>query len=127
MHEDIAKKSYIESIGSSLGAEVAARLRALADTDAGWDGSDAEAMSLDSLSSLETFFRTAGRFSDDIGFFLGYEGEILINWEDRTGSLIDMSFFDGYAEISSDLEDRRFAIHDPDLYHRFANKNLIQA
>lgn len=125
VHEAIAKKSYIESLGSILGSDVASRLTDLANTEAGWDGGDAEAMSLDSLSAMENFFKKAGSFSDDIGFFLGYDGEILINWKDPTGALIDMSFFEGSAEISSDFEDRRFSIQDPDLYNHFANTNSI--
>ncbi|AZE39731.1 hypothetical protein C4K05_0361 [Pseudomonas chlororaphis subsp. aureofaciens] len=127
MHENIAKDSYIESISSILGAPVSGRLTELSQSEAGWDGGDAAPMSIESLSTLETFIQTAGGFSDSIGFFLGYEGEILINWVSEEGELIDMAFFDGVAEIYSDEGEARFSIDDQNLYKQFTNKNSIHA
>ncbi|MCX4218724.1 hypothetical protein MKZ87_13855 [Pseudomonas sp. MCal1] len=127
MHENIAKDAYIESISSILGAPVFGRLTELSQSAAGWDGADAPPMSIESLSTLETFIQKAGGFSDGIGFFLGYEGEILINWVTEEGQLIDMAFYDGIAEIYSDSGEERFSINDQNLYKQFTNKNSINA
>jgi len=122
IHEALAKEVYIERIGLVLDATAANRLRCLADTDHGWNGSDAEAMSIDSLATLHAFIEEAGRFASDFGFFLGYEGEILINWTSRQGDLIDMAFNAGRAELSSDTEDLEFEINDPELYQLISSK-----
>jgi len=122
MHEAIAKKLYIDSIGVVLGAEAVERLQSLADIDHGWDGADAEPMALGSLAAMQTFFRRATCFADDIGFFLGYEGEILISWTSRTGELIDMAFYDGRAELNCDSEELEFAVNDPELYGLISSK-----
>ncbi|MEB5934962.1 hypothetical protein MXL15_22465 [Pseudomonas mosselii] len=116
LHEAVAREVYIESIGLILTNQAAIRLRGLAETDYGWDGNGAEAMSLESLATLHTFLQQAGRFANDFGFFLGYEGEILISWTSSTGALIDMAFYDGRAELCSDTEEQEFDIHDPQLY-----------
>jgi hypothetical protein len=122
IHEAVAKEVYIEHIGLVLNSIAATRLRSLAETDHGWNGSDAEAMSLDSLATLHAFLQEAGRFASDFGFFLGYEGEILINWTSRQGDLIDMAFYAGHAELSSDTEDLEFEIDDPQLYQMISSK-----
>lgn len=122
IHEAVAKEVYIEQIGSVLNSIAANRLRSLAETDHGWNGSDAEAMSIDSLATLHAFLQEAGRFASDFGFFLGYEGEILINWTSRQGDLIDMAFHAGRAELSSDTEDFEFEIDDPQLYQMISSK-----
>lgn len=127
LHETLAKKQYIESIGGILGAAVVARLHELACVDAGWDGANADAMSLDSLSSLNEFFQRAGHFSDDIGFFLGYEGEILINWREGAGGLVDIAFVEGTAQICTDDWEGVFSIQDPELYSLISNDNFTQA
>lgn len=123
IHEGIAKDSYIQSIGGALGQEVSDRLAELSKCEAGWDGADAAPMSIESLSTLETFIHKAGRFSDDIGFFLGYDGEILINWRDETGELTDMAFFDGLAELYGDVGEEKFSIDDQCLYERLTIKH----
>ncbi|MGO4001469.1 hypothetical protein ABVN23_10170 [Pseudomonas fluorescens] len=116
LHEAVAREVYIEGIGLAIHKQAADRLRVLAESDYGWNGGDAEAMSIDSLASLQTFFQRAGQFAGDFGFFLGYEGEILINWTSKTGELVDMAFFDGRAELCSDTDEREFSIYDPELY-----------
>ncbi|WP_047933489.1 hypothetical protein [Pseudomonas putida] len=122
IHEAVAKEVYIEHIGLVLNATAANRLRCLADTDHGWNGSDAEAMSIDSLATFHAFIKEAGRFASDFGFFLGYEGEILINWTSRQGDLIDMAFHANRVELSSDTEDLEFEINDPKLYQVISSK-----
>ncbi|WP_295472825.1 hypothetical protein [uncultured Pseudomonas sp.] len=122
LHEAVAREVYIESIGRAVHEQAADRLRILAESDYGWDGSGAEAMSIDSLASLQTFFQRAGQFAGDFGFFLGYEGEILINWTSKAGELIDMAFFDGRAELCSDSEELEFGIDDPELYALLSSK-----
>lgn len=127
MHESIAKDSYIENISAILGASVSRRLSELSQSEAGWDGADASPMSIESLSTLDTFIQNAGSFSDNIGFFLGYEGEILINWVSEDGELTDMAFFDRVVEIYSDKGEADFSIDDQNLYKQFTNKNSIHA
>jgi hypothetical protein len=122
LHEAVAREVYIEAIGRSLHEQAASRLRTLAASDYGWDGRDAEPMSIDSLASLQEFFDKAGAFAADFGFFLGYEGEILISWTAKSGELIDMAFFDGRAELCSDTEENDFAIDDPELYAALSSK-----
>ncbi|MCY1460710.1 hypothetical protein D9M71_782920 [compost metagenome] len=85
-------------------------------------------MSIESLSTLETFIQKMGRFSDDIGFFLGYDGEILINWRDETGELTDMAFLDGSAELyGGDVGEEKFSIDDQRLYERLTIKHSLNA
>ncbi|AOS76708.1 hypothetical protein BH711_23055 [Pseudomonas fluorescens] len=122
LHEALARAVYIEEIGKVLHDQAAARLRTLAACDYGWDGRDAEPMSIESLASLQEFFEKAGSFANDFGFFLGYEGEILISWTAKSGELIDMAFFDGRAELASDTEELEFAIDDPELYAALSSK-----
>lgn len=127
LHESLAKKLYVESISSSLTAGASARLQELVDVEAGWDGNGAESMSIESLSAMETFFQRAGRFSDDIGLFLGYDGEILINWTDPNGAVIDMAFVEGHAEICTQTVEARYAIDDPELYSQLFNNDKFSA
>ncbi|MNO98535.1 hypothetical protein D3C76_902830 [compost metagenome] len=128
VHEGIAKDTYIQSIGAALGQDISVRLTELSKCDAGWDGADAAPMSIESLSTLETFIQKMGRFSDDIGFFLGYDGEILINWRDETGELTDMAFLDGSAELyGGDVGEEKFSIDDQRLYERLTIKHSLNA
>jgi hypothetical protein len=127
MHESLAKKLYIESIANALSEGASARLHELVAVEAGWDGGDAEPMSIESLATMETFFKKTGRFADDTGLFLGYDGEILINWTDSSGAMIDMAFLDGFAEIFTDSDEARYSIEDPELYSRLLNKHTIRA
>lgn len=122
MHEAIAKELYIESLGLVLDPQAATRLRNLAAVEHGWDGSDAEPMALGSLATLQKFFRNAKCFADDIGFFLGYEGEILINWTSKAEGLIDIAFYEDYVVLSSDTEELKFSVSDPELYRLISSK-----
>lgn len=122
VHEAIAKQLYIDSIGVVLGSRAAERLQNLADIDHGWDGGDAQPMALRSLATMQTFFRKAECFAPDIGFYLGYEGEILISWTSKAEGLIDMAFYDDVAELSSDSGDFEFSVRDPELYSLISSK-----
>ncbi|MCS4314474.1 hypothetical protein M2397_004794 [Pseudomonas sp. BIGb0381] len=122
LHEALAREAYIGAIGRALHEQAAGRLRILAASDYGWDGHDAEPMSVDSLACMQEFFERAGPFAEDFGFFLGYEGEILISWTSKSGELMDMAFFDGRAELSSDGGELAFAIDDPKLYVMLSSK-----
>lgn len=113
-----AKMAHIERIGGWLGERSLRRLIELAQFEAGWDGDGACAMSLNSLALLHTFISKMHEKLDpaDIGFYLGYDGEIFINWTQSDGALIDLAFRENRVEVYSDAWEQVFTVSDPNLY-----------
>jgi hypothetical protein len=99
--QDVIKKSVVISIGKKA-PSIFERLNFLSDVKYGWDGDNAKPMSLVSLMELKRFFEKFGDFSKEIGVFLGYDGEIIINWLSEEAGLVDVSFLNGYVSVVSD-------------------------
>lgn len=112
----IAKLTHIHFLGQMLGSAAYDRLSELVRVEHDWDNDGAKAMSISSLSLFHTFALKSGIAPADLGIFLGFEGEILINWHMNDGKLIDIAFRDGVIEIYTDEFEEAYGASDAQLY-----------
>lgn len=112
----IAKLTHIHFLGQMLGSAAYDRLSELVKVEHDWDDDGAKAMAVSSLSLFHTFALKSAITPSDLGIFLGFEGEILINWHMKDGKLIDIAFRDGMVEIYTDDSEEVYSASDDQLY-----------
>lgn len=112
----IAKLTHIHFLGEMLGESAFDRLTELVKVEHDWDDDGAKQMSISSLSLFHKFSRRSEIAPCDLGVFLGFEGEILINWHMHDGKLIDIAFRDDQIEIYTDDGEDFYSPDDSALY-----------
>lgn len=112
----IAKLTHIHFLGEMLGSLAFDRLSELVKVEHNWDDDGAKQMSISSLSLFHKIVLKSEISPKDLGIFLGFDGEILINWHMHDGQLIDIAFRDEQIEIYTDHDEETYSPHDQDLY-----------
>jgi hypothetical protein len=95
---DSVKVNAITKI-SRIVPSISDRLKSLSVVESNWDGDNAKPMSLSSILNLEKLFLSMTKYPDDIGVFLGYDGEVIVNWT-FGGNLVDLYVYNKSATIS---------------------------
>lgn len=114
----------ISQFENLLGDRVVERLIELSSFEDGWDNDGAKKMSLDSLTSFLTFAKNYPLDASDLGIFLGFEGEILINWHIKDGSLIDLDFDKDEITVYTDNYEGSFPYGNDDIYKKIHDISL---
>ena len=104
----------VDSIGISASAEAAigwsgvTRLTGFRRLAPGWDGGDSRTLDVHSLKRLSEFFSRFQLQSRDIAIFMSHAGNVVINWHDLRGGLVEIEFFPSRMEYfveTSNLDD----------------------
>jgi len=110
----------IATLRPRLGDRVGDRLQRLSESQAGWDGRDAQPMCLRSLENLVTLSQALTLPGQDLGLFLEHSGNLVINWPAANGSRADVSIGPCMLEICTDALNLELVIDDPLLAQRIA-------
>lgn len=110
----------IATLRQRLGDRVGDRLQRLSESQAGWDGRDAQPMRLRSLENLVTLSMALNLPGQDLAVFLEYSGNLVISWSAANGTRVDASLGQRMLELSTDASTLDLAIDDPLLAQRIA-------
>ncbi|WMJ01196.1 hypothetical protein RBU55_06485 [Pseudomonas chlororaphis subsp. aurantiaca] len=113
---EISISEIINDLSQLLGQGVKSRLEELASFDDDWDDDGAKKLSRESLISFLEFARKFELEPDDLGIFLGFDGEVLINWHSKDRTLIDIAFRGGKVEVYTDEFEEVFCLSNVRLY-----------
>lgn len=58
----------------------------------GWDGPDSKPISLGSVGQFSSFFEATGLRPHGLGVFMSSRGNVIVNWPDDGGDLIELEF-----------------------------------
>lgn len=108
---EIVKGNTLDSI-KNLAPSIYKRLNSLSKVENGWDGEDAKSMSLVSLNNLKLFFSSLRKIPESIGVFLGYDGEIIINWPIGNNKLVDVYFHNDIINVVVDDMEYDFKVNE---------------
>lgn len=92
----------------AIGSRGVDRLLGFKSLAPGWDGEDSHALSLQSLQRFSEFFSASQLTSLGVAVFMSHAGNVVINWHDGKGRLIEIEFFPKKIEYfveSSALDD----------------------
>lgn len=59
---------------------------------AGWDGRASKPIDLNSVAVFSSFFAETGLRPDQLGVFMSAQGNVVVNWPDQAGQLIELEF-----------------------------------
>lgn len=59
---------------------------------AGWDGSASKPIDLNSVAVFSRFFSETGLRPDHLGIFMSAQGNVVVNWPDQDGQLVELEF-----------------------------------
>ena len=76
----------------ALGADGVERLERFRKFRANWDGEGARTLARDSVETFSQFFRDAGLRPNEMAVFMSREGNVMVNWIDDFGGLIELEF-----------------------------------
>jgi hypothetical protein len=91
LHENVstlisaAAKAAIGSTGLS-------RLEAFFQLQPGWDGKASKPIDLNSVADFSKFFDETSLCPSGLGIFMSAQGNMVINWPDQKGQLIELEF-----------------------------------
>lgn len=74
------------------------RLENFFNLQAGWDGPKSRPISLESVEVLSRFFAETGLQPKEVGVFMSAQGNVVVNWLDREGKLIELEFLPSAVE-----------------------------
>lgn len=93
------------NVVSVIGANGVERLATFARLSPGWDGKDSRSLSTHSLKRLSEFCSRFDLKTRDIATFMSHAGNVVINWHDAQGGLVEMEFLptsiECYVEIAN--------------------------
>jgi hypothetical protein len=100
-------REYLPPQQSALGAEAAAalgvrgvkRLKAFQQLQPGWDSGRGEALQIDSLRALSSFFEETMLRPPRLSVFMSGEGHLAVSWTDSKDQLIELEFFPDRIEF----------------------------
>ena len=59
---------------------------------AGWDGRASKPIDLNSVAVFSSFFAETGLRPDRLGVFMSAQGNVVVNWPDQDGQLVELEF-----------------------------------
>lgn len=80
------------SAKAALGELGVQRLESFMQLRAGWDGPDSRAIRLESIEVFSQFFADTALHPKQMGVFMSAEGNIVVNWLDQGGQLVELEF-----------------------------------
>lgn len=93
-HDRTASHQLLERVAAKaaakLGVQAARRLKRLATYADGWDEGHGRALTDDSLLGLERLLDLADWSGLDVALFLSREGQVLVNWPDAKGEVVEL-------------------------------------
>jgi len=98
-----------------LGETPMLRLQRLIASEDDWDGQGAKALNATALDTFCGFVRQVRPDPDDLGLFLGFEGELIVSCHDHHGAQVDLVFRDRLVEYCSAQHEGIYAADDPAL------------
>ncbi len=101
---------YVAHFNQCLDAHSAERLAQIFDCEAGWDGSNARELSLESLHWCAQFISSYELRGKEVGVFMSPDGEMVLNWPKTAGGgLAEITFSkNGYSLFVTGWDDDAF-------------------
>lgn len=112
-----------EAIKSALGEYNVARLREFAKLSFGWDSGRGQPLSLSSLKSASQFLSDTGFRPDNPSVFMSADGNVVLNWLDRSNmsSIIELEFTGGEINYYIEKTDEEGSV----VTNRYGFRQLI--
>lgn len=76
----------------AIGSAGIKRLESFFKLQSGWDGRDSRSISLNSVADFSNFFDETGFCPEKLGIFMSAQGNVVINWPDQRGQLVELEF-----------------------------------
>lgn len=99
---------------SALGAGGVARLSDFENLASGWDGLDAAKLSFKSFETFNYFFALTNLKPPRMGAFMSSEGNLIVNWVDQFGKIIELEFLEDCVSVYSELSDDTHTLYAND-------------
>ncbi len=80
------------SAKAAVGPPGVERLQNFAQLKSGWDGAASNPISLKSIEVFSNFFADTGLCPDRAGVFMSAERNVVVNWPDAGGQLVELEF-----------------------------------
>ena len=81
-----------DGANAAVGAAGLKRLGNFFRLQAGWDGRASKPIDLNSVAVFSSFFAETGLRPDQLGVFMSAQGNVVVNWPDQAGQLIELEF-----------------------------------
>ena len=76
----------------AIGTAGLKRLENFLRLQAGWDGRASKPINLNSIAVFSGFFAETGLRPDQLGIFMSNQGNVVVNWPDQDGQLVELEF-----------------------------------
>lgn len=82
-----------ESVANKIDQNAANRLVLFLSYPNGWDSGRGKALSYESVDGLYSFLEQTDKLPDTTSIFMSSSGNIVLNWNDAKGNLVEIEFF----------------------------------
>lgn len=95
----------------ALGGGGLSRLEAFAKLQPGWDDGDGLGLQVDSLGMMNRFWvKTQNAMPQRLGLFMSQDGNLLANWPDSSGRIVEIEFFADRLSVFSEASGQTIEI-----------------
>lgn len=91
LHEDVSTL-ISNAARAAVGTAGLTRLENFFRLQAGWDGRASKPIDLNSVAVFSSFFAETGLRPDQLGVFMSAQGNVVVNWPDQDGQLVELEF-----------------------------------
>ena len=112
---------------AAIGATGLKRLKDFFDLQAGWDGRASKPISLQSVDVFSRFFEDTGLRPERLGIFMSSQGNVVVNWPDPGGELIELEFQPAGIEYFFERSDEEGFVPRSDLGFSMLHSKLTKA
>lgn len=110
---------------SALGSTGVHRLQNFLRLQAGWDGQSSKPIDLRSVAAFSDFFAETGLQPDQLGVFMSAQGNVVVNWPDRDGQLVELEFQSSELEYFIERNEEEGSIPNSSIEHRKLLERLL--
>lgn len=107
----------------AVGAAGLKRLESFLQLRPGWDGNHSKPVDLQSVETFSNFFSSTGLRPNKLGVFMSAQGNVVVNWPDQNGSLVELEFQpSGVEYFIEKTGDEDLVTSDGVGFHKLATK-----
>lgn len=100
---------------AAIGDTGSKRLENFFRLQAGWDGDASKPINLNSVEVFSNFFAETGLHPDRLGIFMSAQGNVVVNWPDQDGQLVELEFLPSGIEYFIERSGEEGAVAKGDI------------